>query len=956
MRVPTTIITFLASILLSASSICGQSTWEHFFNDAIPPNQPTFVFAQYLDVVEWPGAGYAALGLFNPTGFGQDSTLLTRLDAQGNVVWSRSYSQNGGDHMVHLNGDMLILEDFNNYTAQRNLVRYDLNGDPVDTISINSNLDFLTQGLTYNNNMELVLQGTNGYSQGGQLFLEVVDTNGTVLVDQFYNIPFPIDKSRCIPTPDGGYLLAAMPSIFLNQDLGFYLYKVNAAGAVQWSQLYNSNTRMYDLSNMVVTANGTTYLSSYGSSLPSHNLMAFDPMGTLKWNLPFGGHQEAGVLANGPNGSVLMGVERTPLANVYLYLANIDSSGSLVWDKSYPQNSELYNNPRDLFQVSDGSILFAGHGVQNGFVTRLDSTGNLRRNLVQGSVYQDLNMNCLADSTEPRQAYWLVNALPGNQFTVTDSNGYFEMLLDSGNHTLQLILPTSGAWDVNCPAPLGQIPLTFTGWTDSIYGADFGLEAVGNCEALRVELGSPFVRACAPVTHSLTYYNLGNIPANNAYVELDLDTLLTFSGSSIPATSLGGNRYRFDLSPIPVGGFGSFQVNSNSSCTAVLGESACSEARIYPNNSCNTPSPSWSGASIEIEGVCIPGDTIEFTLRNNSNNAMVAPVPIWVAEDDILKLQSAVQLGAQQTTSFKFSGAGGGSWACIADQVDFHPGNSLPRAFVEACGRNSSGGFSTGYVATVMQDELDYYRSIDCKEVVGSFDPNDKSGFPLGLGITHDILATDELDYLIRFQNTGTDTAFKVVITDVLPEQLAPSTFQVGTSSHPYTLNVLPGNELEWTFDPIELPDSNVNEPESHGFITFRIGLDSGLTPSTQIRNNVNIYFDYNLPVLTNTTLHTVREAWVDLLVVSIKAEIGKPNLRVYPNPSARWIRFEPEVSVPGHLLLEVFDLQGRVVHATQSNSGELLELDGGHLQTGVYIFRLSTGDGSAYTGKFILK
>lgn len=45
-------------------------------------------------------------------------------------------------------------------------------------------------------------------------------------------------------------------------------------------------------------------------------------------------------------------------------------------------------------------------------------------------------------------------------------------------------------------------------------------------------------------------------------------------------------------------------------------------------------------------------------------------------------------------------------------------------------------------------------------------------------------IGTDEwLDYTIRFQNTGTDTAFTVVITDTLPLVLDPLSFQPGAAS-----------------------------------------------------------------------------------------------------------------------------------------------------------------------------
>ena len=134
--------------------------------------------------------------------------------------------------------------------------------------------------------------------------------------------------------------------------------------------------------------------------------------------------------------------------------------------------------------------------------------------------------------------------------------------------------------------------------------------------------------------------------------------------------------------------------------------------------------------------------------------------------------------------------------------------------------------------------------------VTGSFDPNDKSVFPEG-----DIRIKDStLQYLIRFQNTGTDTAFTVVITDTISSLLDLSSFELKGSTHPVTYQVTNGNVLEFTFSNILLPDSNVNEIGSHGSVIFSIKQNSSNIIGNTIKNTANIYFDFNAPVITNTT------------------------------------------------------------------------------------------------------
>ncbi|MEL6867467.1 MAG: hypothetical protein AAFP19_23785, partial [Bacteroidota bacterium] len=169
--------------------------------------------------------------------------------------------------------------------------------------------------------------------------------------------------------------------------------------------------------------------------------------------------------------------------------------------------------------------------------------------------------------------------------------------------------------------------------------------------------------------------------------------------------------------------------------------------------------------------------------------------------------------------------------------------------------------------------QLDYYfklepisgdanpsdNEISCiRTVVGSYDPNDKQVEPTGIGPDGLItLADTALSYQIRFQNTGTDTAFTVVIRDTLDTDLDIRSLVPGPASHPYELSILPDRTLEFTFDHILLPDSNTNEPASHGFVFYDIEINNRAL-GTRVDNRAGIYFDYNAPIITNTVANTL--------------------------------------------------------------------------------------------------
>lgn len=179
------------------------------------------------------------------------------------------------------------------------------------------------------------------------------------------------------------------------------------------------------------------------------------------------------------------------------------------------------------------------------------------------------------------------------------------------------------------------------------------------------------------------------------------------------------------------------------------------------------------------------------------------------------------------------------------------------------------------------------------KHVVrGSYDPNDKTESNAGSVTARQVQQGKYLNYLIRFQNTGTDTAFTVVIRDTLDAQLDWNSLEMIDASHPYKTIINDSNKVTWTFNNILLADSNVNEPASHGYIAYRIKPKSTLPTGARIRNSASIYFDFNLPVQTNTQETLVRvdapdQPEIDGLESSYCNNAGTKKIKVQNLPAA---------------------------------------------------------------------
>jgi uncharacterized repeat protein (TIGR01451 family) len=176
-----------------------------------------------------------------------------------------------------------------------------------------------------------------------------------------------------------------------------------------------------------------------------------------------------------------------------------------------------------------------------------------------------------------------------------------------------------------------------------------------------------------------------------------------------------------------------------------------------------------------------------------------------------------------------------------------------------------------------------------------AYDPNHKQSEPIGITENHYILGDTEIEYLIRFQNTGNAPATNVILRDTLDSNLNISTFQLVSNSHSVITTTNPiTHEVTFLFQNIMLPDSTSNEPESHGYIKYRISPFLDLQGNTEINNTAYIYFDSNEPIVTNTTWHNIYTCALFLVDFTIDENILTATL----GDSYQW--FKNGVAIPG--------------------------------------------------------
>lgn len=132
--------------------------------------------------------------------------------------------------------------------------------------------------------------------------------------------------------------------------------------------------------------------------------------------------------------------------------------------------------------------------------------------------------------------------------------------------------------------------------------------------------------------------------------------------------------------------------------------------------------------------------------------------------------------------------------------------------------------------------------------------------------------------YLIRFQNTGSDTVSNLFIRDTLDSRYEQGTFEMVASSHDYQIVREGGDVVKWVFNQIELPDSSSNQNNSHGYVLFKAMPKTTLTGGQIITNKAYIYFENGPPAVTNTAI-----VWIDSN--SNVTEQALLKTRIFPNP-----------------------------------------------------------------------
>lgn len=793
-----------------------------------------------------------------------------------------------------------------------------------------------------------------------EIFLVKTDVNGNVIWTNLYGNIGDDNGVQVLLAPDGGFWLlknsqANLPLL----DYSAWLMKLDANGTIEWEQNLSANPGD-EANDLISTADGGLAITGQNANEDLF-VLKVDMFGNLIWRqdypAPDRGMVGRSLIEDSGNHLVVVGQSTLDLNNNKdAFIAKLAENGTPLWER-FISKVDKERNFNDIKISPDGQYLMAGSSqiefspiIHAAYFVKTDTFGIIKGAAIHGNVFYDLDLDCLPSPGELNLEDWKVQAVNDtlNFFTNTDAQGNYWLPVDAkGGDTYNYIvsvIPPNEYWEA-CNNDI----MVSLNYLDTL-NIDFPIQALVECPFMEYQVGMTRLRPCEQAQIIVQYCNSGTDIALNASFEIELDPFMTFNTASITPSQINGQLYTFPLGDVDINECGNLNISVFIDCDTVqIGDELCINTNIYPDTLCMVPGGMWSGALLQLNYDCVDNE-IQYSIENVGTGNMIAPLEYIIIEDAVLLQDGDFNLMPTQVTEPNPIPINGSIYHLISPQEPGAPG--APWISLSTSGCPNGGGS-----VQIPQYNGNPFSYDYCQIVVGSFDPNDKQASPEGFGESHNILPNTDLEYTIRFQNTGTDTAFRVIIRDTLSWTLNPATVVPGPSSHPYDWRLDDAGILTFSFYNIALPDSSTNFAGSQGFVKFKVAQQVDLPVETSIENDAAIYFDFNPPIITNETFHRVG-SFFDIINGSIN--VANPNIevRVIPNPMeiGAWIEMQGlSQNMQSSPVLHLFDVNGREVVEVKGENNRFW-LERGNLQSGMYFFSVEQDGAWLASGKVVVQ
>jgi uncharacterized repeat protein (TIGR01451 family) len=590
--------------------------------------------------------------------------------------------------------------------------------------------------------------------------------------------------------------------------------------------------------------------------------------GNILWQRSFGGskYDRASSIKQTPDGGyIITGTTNSTDGNVQglhgtkddMWVVKLDGNGNMEWQKCLGGSKDEY--AYDVEVTTTGSFVVSGttysedgdvtghhptdttYETTDAWVVSLSSTGAIEWQKCFGTSLND--------------AFYDIQVLPDHSIAAVGKTGYikYDIPYGRGNPDCWLVnFNNSGnvIWE-------GTYIVPNVGYREE-YGTSLAITPAGNI----IVAGYCFINGGGDIWT----FEAGSINTIAGYVFYDInsDGIKNNGESFFDKVTIKSGKDGDTISAIPMNGYYSMNTDTGTYSTqAVPYSSYYTIVPAVKSTSFNTyfntdsihfaiqPLPGIRDVNISLLPLtpARPGFPVQYKLLyKNVGTNTVSVGSIKLVKDSRLTITNFVPAAASvngNTITWNYSN--------LAPNEEV----SVVLNFILNAPPAVNNGDTLKSTAWIEQDGIDISTSDDTATlkqlVTGSFDPNDKTESHGGIVSPEQISGTDPFTYVVRFQNTGTDTAFHITVRDTLDSRLEWNSLQMIVASHSYQLSIEDGNKLTWQFANIKLPYADIDEPNSHGYIAYRIKPKSTVPTGDTIKNTAGIYFDYNLPIATNT-------------------------------------------------------------------------------------------------------
>jgi hypothetical protein len=355
-------------------------------------------------LIQTSDGGYAIAGATKSFGAEWSDVYVVKLDANGNLQWTKTIGGPKGDY-----GNSLIQTSDGGYAiagATKSfgagewdvyVVKLDANGNLQWTKTIGGEKDDYGRSLIQTSDGGYAIAGkTESFGAGyTDVYVIKLDAHGNLQWTKTIGGEGLDDGSSIIQTSDGGYTIAGSASFGAEyyEDVcvfyDVYVVKLDANGNLQWTKTIGGPWNE-EGSSLIQTSDGgytiAGYTESFGAGEWDVYVVKLDAHGNLQWTKTIGGEKNDGgrsLIQTSDGGYAIAGATKSfGAGGEDVYVVKLDAKGNLQWTKTIGGPKDDWG--RSLIQTSDGGYAIAdytnsfGAGMLDVYVVKLDASGNLQ--------------------------------------------------------------------------------------------------------------------------------------------------------------------------------------------------------------------------------------------------------------------------------------------------------------------------------------------------------------------------------------------------------------------------------------------------------------------------------------------------------------------------------------------------------------------------------------------------